>query len=133
MEAHRERAAPHIGDEIGRGLEDRLEELARLLLLPFEEGPHPASQLRLGPIGDHLEGIGEPLALALQLDDLLGVEDWVEWHFLGQGLSSLLEALNVVLLLLQERVHFVFAERAPLHPQGIAGFEDAPAAEELAQ
>ena len=116
MEAHGQGAAMSIRKQVGRGLEHRLEELAGFLLVPFEEGSDPARQLRLGPIGDHLDGIGEQFALAFELDDLPRVEDLVEAQLFGQRLALLLETLDVVLPLPHEYVDFGL--RALLLPGG---------------
>ena len=84
VEAHGEGTALRVGDQIGGGPEHRPQELAGFVLVPFEQGRDPASQLGLGSIGDHLEGVGEQLALALQLHDPRRVKDLVERHVLGQ-------------------------------------------------
>ena len=125
MEADRQRVVLRIGQQVGGGLEDGLQELSRLVLVAREEGFNPARHVRLGPVGDHLDGVGQQLALTFQLHDVLGVEDLVERDFLGQCVPPCLEPLNVDLPLSQKLVGFVLVELAALDAQRLAGLEVA--------
>jgi hypothetical protein len=117
MAADGEGSAPFVGEKVGGGLEDGLEEPAGLLLIPGKEGLHQTGQLRLGPIGDHLAGVVEQLAL--ELDDLLGRVDLVARHPSGKRLPPGLEGLDFLLALLEEGVHLLFAHGAAIDPEGV--------------
>ena len=87
VRAHGQRIALGIRNQIGGGLEPPLHQLTGFLLMSFVHESDPACQLRLDPIGNHLGGLGEQLALPFQLDDLLAVEDFIEPTLLGQRVA----------------------------------------------
>ena len=123
MEADRESVVALVGEDVGGGLEDRLQELAGLVVVPREEGLDEASKRALRAVGGELDGIDEDLALALELHDLLGLEHGVEGDVLGQCGDGGGELLDLGLALLDELVEFLFVEHLLAHARLLAGRE----------
>ena len=99
MEAHCEGVAARIRQQVGGRLKDRLKEVASLVLMSFEQRAEPARHLGLGSISDHLEEVSQGLALALELDNLRRIEDFVEGDLLRQGVPAGLQTGDLLFAL----------------------------------
>jgi len=106
MEANREAVFEGLRDDVSRRSEDRLERFAGLFLVPVEDGLYQSSQPALRPVRRQLDAVHQHLAFALELHDLVGLQDLLDRHALRQVLDALGETLLFRFVLSDEPIEF---------------------------